>query len=112
MSALFSFQTLETRRLLSTNLVADAGGIYPTHSVTVNGVSYFTANDGVYEPAMRATGNYSGQLWHITPAGNGTFRLTNEFRGPGNSLEAQPDGSLHMAPNKNDASQYFRITQL
>src|SRR4051812_39821156 len=41
-------ERLEERRLLSTNLVADFGGIFPTDSVTVNGVSYFAADDGVH----------------------------------------------------------------
>jgi hypothetical protein len=80
-----------------------------TNEFKGTGQSLDTANDGVYEPAMRPTGNYSGQLWRITPAGNGTFRLTNEFRGTGNSLEADSDGSLHMAANKPSSSQYWSI---
>lgn len=39
---------LEVRQLLTANLVADFNGIFPSDSVTLNGVSYFAANDGVH----------------------------------------------------------------
>src|SRR4051812_30024886 len=48
MKRLILAEALESRRLLSTNLIADFGGIYPTDSVTLNGVSYFSADDGVH----------------------------------------------------------------
>lgn len=41
-------QSLEKRQLLSTNLVADFSGFYPTDAVEAGGASYFTANDGVH----------------------------------------------------------------
>lgn len=41
-------ESLEIRTLLSTNIVADIGGMYPTEAVSVDGISYFAANDGVH----------------------------------------------------------------
>ena len=32
---------------------------------------------------MTPIGGYSGQLWRFTPAGDGGFRLSTVFRGPG-----------------------------
>ena len=45
-AAFSTLEQLESRRLLSADLVADHQGIYPTDSATLNGVSYFSANDG------------------------------------------------------------------
>jgi ELWxxDGT repeat protein len=45
MSAQQHLEQLEIRRLLSANLVADVGGIYPSDSVSLNGVSYFAAQN-------------------------------------------------------------------
>ena len=56
-------ESLESRRLLSANnILADFGGIYPTQSVTVNGTSYFAANDGVH----------GSELWKSDGTINGT----------------------------------------
>jgi ELWxxDGT repeat protein len=44
----FTVDQLEARRLLSTNLVADFNGFYPTDTAEVDGIAYFTANDGVH----------------------------------------------------------------
>jgi hypothetical protein len=65
-------------------------------------------HDGVYEPVMAPVGNTSGQFWMLTPVGS-AFRLTNEFRGSGNSLEAESDGSMHMAPNTTSTMQQWTI---
>jgi ELWxxDGT repeat protein len=43
-----ALEALESRRLLSANLVADVGGIYPTDSASIGAVSYFAANDGTH----------------------------------------------------------------
>jgi ELWxxDGT repeat protein len=48
MKSLNSIESLENRRLLSNSILADFQGIYPTETVTLNGVSYFAANDGVH----------------------------------------------------------------
>src|SRR2546423_1481732 len=48
MSSYHLIDSLEPRRLLSGNIVADFNGIYPTDAVTLNGISYFAANDGVH----------------------------------------------------------------
>lgn len=43
-----SLETLESRRLLAADLLADVSGIYPTDSVQLEGISYFAADDGVH----------------------------------------------------------------
>lgn len=54
MSFVNRFESLESRSLLSANLVADIGGLYPHDSVTVaSGDTYFLANDG----------RHHNQLW-------------------------------------------------
>ena len=51
-----------------------------------------TYSDGKNDPFMGKTGDYSGQLWKITPAGHGFYRLTNEFLGAKRSLDTYSDG--------------------
>jgi len=58
-------QGLEPRRMLSTNLVADMGGIYPTDSVTVAGVSYFTASHA----------RFGRELWRSDGTAGGTVMV-------------------------------------
>jgi ELWxxDGT repeat protein len=69
------FESLEARRLLSANLVADYGGIYPTDSVIVNGVSFFAANDGVH----------GMELWKSDGTADGTAIVKDIVRGGGSS---------------------------
>src|SRR4051812_1245351 len=63
-------ELLEPRQLLTANLVADFGGIYPTDAVTVNGVSFFIANDGKHgKEICRSDGSLTGtrMLRDISP---------------------------------------------
>jgi ELWxxDGT repeat protein len=55
--------SLEARRLLSSSVVADSAGIYPTDSVTLNGVSYFAADDGVHGKELwKSNGTTTGTM--------------------------------------------------
>lgn len=54
-------ESLESRRLMSSSLLLDAAGILPTDSVTVNGVAYFAADDGVHGRELwRSDGTQAG----------------------------------------------------
>ena len=66
-------ESLEPRRLLTSNIVADFGGIYPTDSVTVNDISYFTANDGAH----------GRELWRSDGTPGGTRMVRDITAGPG-----------------------------
>ena len=68
-------ESLETRRLFSTNILADFGGIYPTQSVTVNGVSFFAANDGTHGTELwKSDGTIAGTVMgkDLTPGSGST----------------------------------------
>lgn len=78
-------ESLETRKLLSSNLVADFGGIYPTDAVTLNNVSYFTANDG----------KHGRELWRSDGTTGGTKLVKDLVRGARGSMPVQ----LHVVGN-------------
>jgi ELWxxDGT repeat protein len=68
-------ESLEPRRLLSANLLADYDGIYPAKSVQLGGRAYFAANDGV-------RGN---ELWTSDGTPEGTSLAVEIYRGGGSS---------------------------
>ncbi len=109
----------------------DAGALHPTANVSGEywelhsngdgtfrltnmwqgaGESLDVANDGVFEPVMAASGNYSGQAWRITPITAGQFRLSSAFQ-PTLSL-ASSGGSLVNAPTADVPAQAWRISQI
>jgi hypothetical protein len=73
-----------------------------------------TFSDGNNDPFMGKTGNYSGQLWKITPAGNGYYRLTNTFLGEGRSLDTYSDkpNTPFMGKSGNFSGQLWKITPI
>src|SRR5688572_20083051 len=48
MSWLPQLESLELRQLLSSSLVADFNGVFPTNAVAIDGISYFTADEGLH----------------------------------------------------------------
>src|SRR3954462_927811 len=58
----YALELLDARRLLTSSIVADSNGVYPTNSVTLNGVSYFAANDG----------KHGTELWKSDGTADGT----------------------------------------
>ena len=59
-------------------------------------------------------GNYSGQLWKLTPAGNGYYRLSTQWRGSGYSLDIVNDGKnnnqIVLAKTGDYSGQLWKIT--
>jgi hypothetical protein len=70
-------------------------------------------NDGVNDQTRMADcGNYSGQAWTFSDAGNGFFRLTTLFTGTEKCLDVVNDGvddKLHMADCGNYSGQFWSL---
>ncbi len=83
-----------------------------TNTFLGDGRSLDTYSDGANAPFMGNTGNYSGQLWKLTPTGNGHYRLTNTFLGDGRSLDTYSDGANapFMGNTGNYSGQFWKIT--
>ena len=62
-----------------------------------------TANDGVNEPMMALTGDYSVQYWRFS-FHHGVYRMTNMFLGLERSLDTYADGS--NAPFMGDSGNH------
>ena len=45
--------------------------------------------DDKTKPHLADAGNYSGQIWTLTPWGDGTWKLTNEYSGSGLHIVTQ-----------------------
>ena len=65
---------------------------------------------------LAKTGDYSGQLWKITPNDKGYYRLTTQWRGDQYSLDVYNDKgtkskSLVLAPSGEFSGQYWKITK-
>ena len=63
-----------------------------------------TYGDGENAPLMGQAGDYSGQLWKLTPVADGYYRLTNQFLGEGRALDTYGDGL--NAPFMGQAGDY------
>ena len=73
-------------------------------------------NDGKNnnQPVLAKKGGFSGQLWEITPNGDGYYRLTTQWRGDEYSLKVVNDGNLNnqlQLATGNFSGQRWKITQ-
>lgn len=86
-------QPLEKRQLMSTNLVADFDGFYPTDAVEAGGASYFTANDGVH----------GTELWMSDGTEKNTKLVRDLTAGAHSSviygMQAMDDGVIFISQN-------------
>lgn len=63
MAGFGGIESLEQRRLLSADIVADFVGFHPTESIILNGITYFGADDGVHGRELwRTDGTEQGTL--------------------------------------------------
>jgi hypothetical protein len=74
---------------LGDGIALDAGDLHPTDSV-------------------------SGESWHILSNGDGTFRLSNQWQGDGESLDVANDGVYEpqMAATRDDSGQHWTIAPI
>ena len=64
---------------------------------------------------LAQTGNLSGQLWRIAPAGNGFFTLSTQFRGPDMCADifngGPNDAQVHLTRRGNLSGQSWLIRE-
>lgn len=63
------------------------------------------------KPTFRKTGNYSGQHWHFTHAGDGWFRISNNFQGKAKVLDTfnKPNNPLFFEDaNKGSSGTFWK----
>jgi hypothetical protein len=62
---------------------------------------------------LAEAGNFSGQLWRFVPTGDGSFRLTTLFRGPGMCADIFNGGpnnnQVHLAPCADFSGQFWFV---
>lgn len=92
MHGVCSIERLESRQLLTTNLIADFGGIYPVDTLNVDGTSFFVARDSAH----------GRELWRSDGTQAGT-RMVRDVT-PG----WQSSNILQMTPFKNGVAFFVR----
>lgn len=95
--------------------VADASKYAMRTKYLGDGFSLDVVNDnGVNSRSlhMATTGYYSGQLWTVTPWGDGSFQLTNDFTGPAKHLDVYSDTKEAMLDGDNHSGQHWRLTKI
>ncbi len=61
---------------------------------------------------VSASGDFTGQLWHVRALPSGAFRLTNGFSGEGQSLAIADDGTPRMVTTGTGSAQSWRLSQI
>ncbi|HEX4959658.1 MAG TPA: hypothetical protein VF173_02380 [Thermoanaerobaculia bacterium] len=61
-------------------------------------------------PRLAATGDYRGQAWTLTPWGDGTYRLTNDSTGLGQSLDTTGDTHEPILAPGDQSGQHWMLT--
>lgn len=61
---------------------------------------------------LRETGNYSGQQWTITPWGDGSFRLSNNYTGPDKHFDTYADTLTAFLGIGNASGQHWHFDKI
>lgn len=61
---------------------------------------------------MTTTGHFSGQFWTVTPWGDGSFQLTNDFTGPSEHLDVYSDTKEAFLDGDNHSGQHWHLTKI
>ena len=90
------------------------GGKYAFRTLYLgDNLSLDIINDGVNTtPWLAETGNYSGQSWSIPEWGDGTYKLTNDFTGPTNSLDTSRDTHAPFMGTGDHSGQHWTLTKI
>ena len=62
------------------------------------------------KPHLADAGNYSGQIWSVTPWGDGTYRLTNAYSGPDLHLDVYSNTKVPFLGDGNHSGQHWTLT--
>jgi M6 family metalloprotease-like protein len=95
-------------------LVDLGGGRYALRTLYLGECfSLDVVNDGVNEtPRLNGTGNFSGQSWSVTPWGDGTWKLTNDFTGADRSLNVRGGTFEPFVGPGNFSGQHWTLNRL
>lgn len=61
---------------------------------------------------VTTTGIYSGQYWTVTPWGDGSFQLTNDYTGSSIHLDVYADTKEAMLDGDDHSGQHWRLTKI
>jgi len=61
---------------------------------------------------VTTTGVYSGQYWTVTPWGDGSFQLTNDYTGSSIHLDVYADTKEAMLDGDDHSGQHWRLTKI
>jgi len=64
------------------------------------------------KPHLADAGNYSGQIWTISPWGDGTWQLTNQYSGSGLHLDVYSDTKVPFMGDGDHTGQHWTFTSL
>jgi hypothetical protein len=64
------------------------------------------------KPHLANAGYYSGQIWTIAQWGDGTWRLTNQYSGPGLHLDVYSDTKEPFLGDGNHSGQHWQFTPI
>lgn len=71
-------------------------------------------DNGVNSRSVHVTtaGVYSGQYWTVTPWGDGSFQLTNDYTGSSIHLDVYADTKEAMLDGDDHSGQHWRLTKI
>ena len=61
---------------------------------------------------LAQTGRYSGQSWTVTPWGDSSFRLTNDFTGPEQHLDTYSDTHEPFLDGGDHSGQHWHLEKI